>query len=299
MGKDYRGSLRVGTVPGRRVMLPRWENSQLVLPAAHGPGNWIGAASAMIHGDHIYLAYRDRHPVEKGRGNRAYVARSPIHDGINFDTLCIIDKEDMDAESLERPALDVTPDGDWDMYLSCATFNSKHWRIERLRASRPQDFSAKTRKTIFPGSAAFGIKDPVLVRDQDLRIWATLHPLTEGDENADQMISVNAYTGEPVMVPEPGTWYSRGTRITAVVGEYAYFDGRASAAQNFEEQTGIAKWNGSRYIAIAGPASSPFGGGALRYVSAIALPDGQLRLYYESATEYGSHELRTELRAPL
>jgi hypothetical protein len=280
-------------------MLPRWENSQLVLPVAHGPGNWIGAASAMIHGDHIYLAYRDRHPVEKGRGNRAYVARSPIHDGINFDTLCIIDKADMDAESLERPALDVTPVGDWDMYLSCATFNSKHWRIERLRASRPQDFSAKTRRTIFPGSAAFGIKDPVLVRDQDLRIWATLHPLTEGDENADKMISVNAYTDEPVMAPEPGTWYSRGTRITAVVGEYAYFDGRASAAQNFEEQTGIAKWNGSRYIAIAGPASSPFGGGALRYVSAIALPDGQLRLYYESATEYGSHELRTELRAPL
>jgi len=98
-------------------MLPRWQNSQLVLPVAHGTGNWIGAASAMIHDDHIYLAYRDRHPVDKGRGNRAYVARSPIDDGINFDTLCIIDKDDMDAESLERPALDVTPDGDWDMYL--------------------------------------------------------------------------------------------------------------------------------------------------------------------------------------
>ena len=274
-------------------MLPRWENSQLVLPVAHGPGNWIGAASAMIHGDHIYLAYRDRHPVDKGRGNRAYVACSPIDDGIKFDTLCIIDKEDMDAESLERPALDVTPDGDWDMYLSCATFDSKHWRIERLRAGRPEDFSARTRETVFPGSAAFGIKDPVLVRDQDLRIWATLHPLTEGDENADQMISVNAYNCEPVMVPEPGTWYSRGTRITAVVGEYAYFDGRASAAQNFEERTGIAKWNGSRYLSTAGPASSPFGGGALRYVTAITLPDGQRRLYYESATKYNSHELRT------
>ena len=280
-------------------MLPRWENSQLVLPVAHGTGNWIGAASAIIHRNHIYLAYRDRHPVDKGRGNRAYVARSPIDDGINFDTLCIIDKEDMDAESLERPALDVTPDGDWDMYLSCATFNSKHWRIERLRAGGPQDFSARTRVTIFPGSAAFGIKDPVLVRDRDLHIWATLHPLTEGDDNADQMISVNAYNCEPVMVPEPGSWYSRGTRITAVVDEYAYFDGRASAAQNFEERTGIAKWNGSRYIAIAGPASSPFGGGALRYVSPIALPDGQRRLYYESATRYNSHELRSELCAPL
>ena len=278
-------------------MLPRWEDSQLVLHVAHGAGNWIGAASALVHHDYIYLAYRDRHPVDKGRGNRVYVARSDIDDGIHFDTLCVIDKDGMNAESLERPALDVTPDGDWDLYLSCATFNSKHWRIERLRAGRPEDFSARTRKTVFPGNAAFGIKDPVLVRGHDLCIWATLHPLAEGDENADQMMSVDAYDSKPVLVPELGTWYSRGTRITAVVGEYAYFDGRASAAQNYEERTGIARWDGSRYVAVAGPASSPFGGGALRYVSAITLPDGRLRLYYESATEYGSHELRTELRA--
>ena len=282
-------------------MLPRWENSEPVLHTAPGTGNWIGAASAMVHDGYIYLAYRDRHPVDKGRGNRAFVARSPIGGGVHFDTLCAIDKADMDAESLERPALDVTPDGDWDLYLSCATFNSKHWRIERLRASRPEDFSATTRETVFPGSAEFGIKDPVLLRDHDrgddLRIWATLHPLTQGDENADQMISVDAFTSERVMVPEPGTWYSRGMRITAVLGEHAYFDGRASAAQNFEERTGIAQWDGQRYIAQAGPVSSPFGGGALRYVSVITLPGGALRMYYESATEYGSHELRTEVRA--
>jgi len=71
-------------------------------------------------------------------------------------------------------------------------------------AHRPQDFSARNRTTIFPGSAAFAIKDPVLVRGEDLRIFATLHPLTEGDENADQMVSVDACSGEPVMVPEPG-----------------------------------------------------------------------------------------------
>lgn len=276
-------------------MLPRWENSQLVLHAAHGTGNWIGAASALIHGDYVYLAYRDRHPVDMGRGNRAYVARSPISDGIHFDMLCAIDKSAMDAESLERPALDVTPDGEWHLYLSCATFNSKHWRIERLRADRPEDFSASTRETVFPGSPEFGIKDPVLLRDPQLRVLATAHPLTEGDENADRMISINANTGESLMEPQPGTWYSRGTRITSVVGQQAYFDGRSSAEQNFEERTGIARWDGSRYVAVAGPAVSPFGGGALRYVSAIELPAG-LRLYYESATEYGSHELRTELQ---
>jgi hypothetical protein len=278
------------------MLLPRWENSELVLHTAHGTGNWIGAASALVHGDFIYLAYRDRHPVDMGRGNRVYVARSPIDDGIHFDVLCIINKDDMDAESLERPALDVTPDGQWNLYLSCATFHSKHWRIERLRAPGPADFSARTRQTVFPGSEEFGIKDPVLARGEELRVWATLHPLTEGDDNADRMISVDARSGAYVMMPEPDTWYSRGTRITAVVGEQAYFDGRASAAENFEERTGIAEWNGSRFIPVTGPAASPFGGGALRYVSVIALPGGAQRLYYESATEYGSHELRTERR---
>jgi len=54
------------------------------------------------------------------------------------------------------------------------------------------------------------------------------------------MISVNAYSGEPVMVPEPGTWYSRGARVTAVMGDYAYFDGRASAAQKLRR----TNWSG-------------------------------------------------------
>lgn len=278
--------------------LPQWANSEPVLHTAPGAGNWIGAASALIHDDYIYLAYRDRHPVEQGRGNRAFVARSQIDNGVHFETLCAIDKADMDAESLERPALDVTPDGAWQLYLSCATFHSKHWRIERLHARRPEDFSARTRETVFPGSAAFGIKDPVLLRERELRIWATLHPLTEGDDNADRMISVLTDSGSTVLAPEPGTWYSRGTRLTAVVGEFAYFDGRASAAQNFEERTGVARWQVSRYVPEAGPVSSPYGGGALRYVSVITLPDGYQRLYYESATQYGSHELRTELRPP-
>jgi hypothetical protein len=68
------------------------------------------------------------------------------------------------------------------------------------------------------------------------------------------------------------------------------------AAQNFAERTGVARWIGSAYVPTVGPASSPFGDGALRYVSVISLPTGAMRLYYESSTEYGSHELRTELR---
>jgi hypothetical protein len=103
-------------------------------------GNWLGAASALIRGGYIYLAYRERHALDKGRGNRVYLTRSPIDDGIDFDTFWAIGEADMDAASLERPALDAAPNGDWFLYLSCATYSSKHWGIDRLRAGEPARF---------------------------------------------------------------------------------------------------------------------------------------------------------------
>ena len=215
----------------------------------------------------------------------------------HFDVLCAIDKADMDAESLERPGFsDATPDGDWDLYLSCATFNSKHWRIERLPARRPEDFSASTRQVVFPGSREFGIKDPVLVRGQDLRVWATLHPLTEGDDNADKMTSVDALSGATVS--------ARAGHL--VQPRHPANGGRGRACLFRRPGVGSGELRGTDrssqvgrvtvYRRRPGPASSPFGGGALRYVSVIALPGGKQRLYYECATQYDSHELRTELR---
>ena len=45
-------------------------------------------------------------------------------------TLALVTKEELDAESLERPALVRLPDGRWRLYLSCATTGTKHWQVE-------------------------------------------------------------------------------------------------------------------------------------------------------------------------
>jgi hypothetical protein len=82
----------------------------------------------------------------------------------------------------------------------------------------------------------------------------------------------------------------------------AYYDGRASAAENYEERTGVA--TGTEPTALtpignAPSAESPYAGRGLRYLDILPLSDGRYRLYYEMTRPDGSHELRTELRAGL
>ena len=85
-----------------------------------------------------------------------------------------------------------------------------------------------------------------------------------------------------VLGPRPGTWDARGARVTAVLPDgTTYYDGRATKEENFSERTGIV----GRDAPVAD----------VRYLDALALPDGGWRLYYEAPLPDGSHELRTEL----
>jgi hypothetical protein len=77
----------------------------------------------------------------------------------------------------------------------------------------------------------------------------------------------------------------------------AYYDGRASAAENFEERTGLATGDGPAALAASGPiAQSPYGAGGLRYLCILDLGGSRERYYYEMTRADGAHELRTELR---
>ena len=295
------------------MLLPRPEESELAIaPPVAEPGYWAGAPSAVVGDDAIYLAYRMRRPVGRGRGYGVSVARS--EDGVHFERMLTIGRELVGTESLERPSLVRTETGTWRLYLSCATPGTKHWRVELVEAAHPSEFDALDSQVVLPGDAKTGVKDPVISHHGGLwRLWASCHPLADPDE-ADQMVTDYATSADgrgwtwhgTALNGRPGHWDSRGTRVTAVMyaGDtiVAYYDGRASAAENYEERTGIA--TGNEPIALtpigdAPSAESPYAGRGLRYLDILPLGDGSYRLYYEMTRVDGSHELRTELRPGL
>ena len=264
-------------------LTPSPELSKVAIePPGSEPGTWVGAPSAVADGDGIVLAYRLRKPIGQGRGYAIALARSA--DGVRFETIGLITREQMDTESLERPALVRTADGAWRLYLSCATWGTKHWRVELLEASAPDAFDPRQRIVVLPGDAHAAVKDPVIVNHAGTwHLWASVHPLTD-PASTDRMTTDYATSADGVawtwhghaLTPRPGEWDSRGVRVTTARftpdGVVAYYDGRASAAENYEERTGFAVGAAPDSLAAIGSApvaEAPYGHGGLRYLNIV------------------------------
>ena len=186
------------------VDLPRYDDAEVVVPAPDlGPGNWAGAASAVLVDGVFWLAYRVRRPLDAGRGVSVVVARSL--DGVRFHPVTQVWRDEFGAASFERPVLLARPDGGWRLYLSCATPDSKHWWIECLDADRPEDLATGRRHVVLPGSAAWAVKDPVITHDavRGWQMWVCCHPLAEPGHE-DRMTTAYATSADGL------TWVDHG-----------------------------------------------------------------------------------------
>ena len=283
-----------------------WSDAEVVVaPDDPRPGAWAGGPSAQLVDGTWWLAYRLRRPVGEGRGFANVVARSD--DGVRFTPVVELGKDAFDAASLERPALVHTPVGRWRVYVSCATPGPRHWRVVLLEAGSVADLATATPRTILPGDALSAVKDPVVRHDgQEWHLWASVHPLDD-PEATDRMTTEHATSPDGVdwtwrgtaLAGADGSWNARGVRFATVVLDgartWALYDGRATAAENFEERTGLAVADEDRFRAVGDvpllqSPHAPFG---LRYCDVVPLPDGGARWFYEATRADGAHELRT------
>ena len=192
---------------------------------------------------------------------------------------------------MERPALVRTETGGWRLYVCCAARESKHWWIDALDADELDGLATAKPRTVFGGDSRTGVKDP-LVRRANGRweAWVCCHPLDEPGEE-DRMSSAYATSDDgldwkwhgTVLAGRPGGWDARGARLTSVLPDgRASYDGRATAAENWFERTGLVA---ARDEPVAD----------VRYLDVLPLGDGGFRIYYEARLPDESHELRTEL----
>jgi hypothetical protein len=293
---------------------PSVPGSEIVVAAPEpGEGHWAGGPSAVYADGAFWLAYRLRRPVGDGRGFANVVARSD--DGVHFEPVVRLESTDYGVDSLERPALVRRPEGGWRIYLSLATPGTLHWKVDALDADTVESLPGGPRRTIWPGDETSAAKDPVVLPSAEgWQAWVCIHPLPDPAE-ADRMTTRYATSPDGLswtwegdaLLPRDGLWDSRGARLTAVVpgaaggADLAFYDGRASAAENWYERTGIAVGTApGRFQALGTEpfAQSPYGHGTLRYLSVVPLPDGSLRVYFEAAGESGGNDLRTQLLRP-
>src|SRR4051794_16263058 len=161
------------------LALPSFEDATVVVPAPDsGPGNWSGAASAVLVDGVYWLTYRVRRPLVEGRGVSVVVARS--EDGEHFVSVGEGRRDEFRAESFERPVLERRPDGGLRLYVSCAAPGSKHWWIEASDADEPMGLEDGRRTVVLPGDEDTAVKDPVVLVDETgSRMWVCVHPLTD------------------------------------------------------------------------------------------------------------------------
>ena len=283
------------------------EGATILAPAASGPGHWVGCPSVLddpARGT-ILIAYRKRRPrggPPPDRGYECCIAES--RDGIAFETIWTLTKDELATESMERFCLQRDPDGRYLLYLSYVDPRDGRWRIDVVEARAPDGFEVGSARKVLSAAdtGTDAVKDPYVVRvGRAYYMYVSTFVTADGPAPTSLAVSVDGlrfhWLGETLAVGDRWDRYqARLSGILRLDGLFlGFYDGAASAAEDTEERLGIALSSNLRHwtrLSVEDPwLVSPHATGSLRYVDCLER-DGEWWLYYEYATADGSHELR-------
>jgi hypothetical protein len=293
-------------------------------PPGNGQGFWIGAPS--VYRDpasgNFYLTYRIRRPrggdpaTERGGESRIAVSRN----GFEFEDIWSVKKAAYETTSIEKSVL-WRDDAGLRYFTSFVKPSDGRWCVARMSASSVEELDPAEAEILFdPVELGLeGVKDPWIHFENGVfTMFLSVAKATAETSESSHATHDIYNTGEcksatamatstdlanwswqgVILEPDQG-WDGYCRRLNTAIkvnGRYlGFYDGIASHRENYEEKTGLAVSDDLRnweIVSESGPVlESPHGMNALRYVSACEVDDSLL-LFYEVATEDGSHDLR-------
>lgn len=296
-------------------------------PERNEEGYWVGCPGILHDGEQFWLTYRQRRPrgAEAERGWRCAVARSK--DGLHFEDVWQVHKDQLNTPSMERFCLLPKPGGGYRLYISYVDPADNRWRIDALEASAPDRLDIRAAAAVLTAASTGteGVKDPYVLQTGPVfhlfASYATPHSGLSPEAHATADIyNVGATThptgyatsldgmnfewhGTALEVGEGWDRYqARLNSIVPICGGYVgFYDGSAGKHENYEERCGIAissdlsRWHS---LSTTRPwVVSPRASGSVRYVDAIVL-DAAWWIYYEMTRPDGAHELRLARMPP-
>jgi hypothetical protein len=287
-------------------------------------GYWAGAPGVFYEKEEgaWYLTYRIRRPrgIPPDRGGEARIARSK--DLQSWDDLWSVTKDKFDSASIERCALWKGADGQWRYFASYVDPADGRWCVSVVMARDIERLDATTANPVFKAKplGLEGIKDPWIFEHEGTfhMILSVALPTARTSEQSHSTLDI-FNTGECVsatglaisrnleqwawqgivFTPAGQGWDRYCRRINSIVPQqgrfFAFYDGSASHAENYEEKTGMAVSSDLRQWQSLTPAGPRFTSahvtGSLRYMDA-QITGGQALLFYEFARADGAHDLR-------
>ncbi|EEF59063.1 hypothetical protein [Pedosphaera parvula] len=293
-------------------------------PVGFEPGYWAGAPGFFY--DKVekafYLTYRLRRPrgVSPDRGGEARIARST--DLKHFEDIWSVTKDQYESASIERSAIYKGRNGQCHYFTSYVDPMDGRWCVAQIKSGEIANLDPKKVERVFSAAplGLEGIKDPWIYEENGVYYMflsvAVATPKTRKEShdtldifNTGECVSatglatstdLNSWEWQGIILkPGESGWDRYCRRINSVLkldGKYfAFYDGSASEAENYEEKAANAVSSDLRAWRTLTPEApfwtSPNHSKSVRYMDAQIL-DGVVYLFYEFARHDGAHDLR-------